>query len=154
VQATKRGSQAENVIVTDSNGVPHIVWAKSKATFSGLQQVDISSIAAGNKSINLTFQYMKKGKPVSGSQWQVDDVRVFASKTGDKPYSTVQFNQSVYAVLEGDGAYAVLNLTCTPACLNQVRVNWTAMDGTALAGTNYGKGGDISDYNVNGTVHL
>lgn len=154
-KSTKKGNQKENVIVTDAKGVQHIVWAKSKATFTGLQQIDISNYVAGNNSINLTFQYVKKG-PASDSWWEIDDLKVLGCTTAVKPYNTVEFNKTSYTVLEGEGVFAELNITFTPSSqvTNQgpVTVNWTARDGTAYAGTNYGDKGDNYDVDVNGSV--
>jgi hypothetical protein len=149
--STKRGNQKENVVVTDEHGVQHIVWAKSKATFTGLQQIDISNYVAGNESITLTFQYVKKG-PAKDSRWEIDNLKVLGCTTSTMPYRTIQFNSSAYSVTEADGTYAVLNLTCEPACQGTVTVNWTANDGTALAGINYGTKGDYSDVDVTGMV--
>jgi hypothetical protein len=148
--STKRGNQKESVIVTDENGLPHIVWIKSKASFSGTQSIDISNIVAENKSINITFQYIKKGGPVKNSLWCVDDVIVLGNKTGEVLLNTFEFNSSIYEVRE-DRGYVILNVTRTNS-QSAASVDFYTEDVTALAGKNYGILNDING--VSGTINF
>jgi hypothetical protein len=137
----KPDNQRVYVIVTNETGSQFYVWSKNKARYDGTVQIDISRLVAGNKSVNLTFQY-QNNKRSAVSWWEVDNVAIFGNESGAVTYGKIHLEYPAYTVQENGGPLTVNVIregdSTGTATVFYTTDNDNTISNFAMPGVNYG----------------